>query len=143
MEVASLVPSRDRRSENRTLLETVKYETQINASFRFAIIGASLAIIGAIMTIIINVYTRKVCMTTGILLVNFIVMTVMMALAVYTNYCVVNGNCTILAKVQAFFLMLAGILSILLSLLNLFFTRNTRQQVNSVTPRKVVSPRNS
>ena len=97
----------------------IEAEAKQNAAFRMAVIGAVLAVVGALLTGGFLLFTsQKKTPVLIIVVVNLVLTTLAMALAVYTNYCVTHGGCDTLATVYGVFYLIAGIVSLVAAIMN-------------------------
>ena len=100
------------------LLQTAKDEYRKNAWFQLATIGGALILAASIINVAHNFLTRRdvsaglVIASIGALALN----AAYVALIMYSNYCIVNGQCNVLAELQGIFAVVLGVIAFILAI---------------------------
>jgi hypothetical protein len=134
-----------KKAESRNLYTKIRDEARVNMAFRFTLIGAILAVFGALLSIVLTVFAEKITPLIFVLLLNLVLTTVIMALNVYTNYCYVHGKCNVFAGIHAALVFIISIFMVILPIISSLVMRGRLPRVSDAANMTMmkVSPRKS
>lgn len=140
--MSGTIPSSNMMSAGRSFYTKIQDEARSNLAFRFTLIGAILAVFGALLSTILTVFVEKMTLMIRALLINLVLTTVIMVAAVYTNYCLVNGKCNVWAGIQAAIVFISSIFIVVMPIVMSLVTKGRLPKVSDNSNMTMMSSQN-